>query len=102
MISVARSMLLDVNLLCKSANFFCSANLRARVVKQASESWLLPLFSRPSPESLAMVWSGMLVIVSPGAMAFLKSGCVFFTPPILLLQQARATCILARDKDKRL
>ena len=53
-------------------------------------------------ESLAMVWSGMLVIVSPGAMAFLKSAACFFAPPILLLQQARATCILARDKDKRL
>jgi hypothetical protein len=41
MISVARGMLLDVNLLCKSAKILCLATHHERVVKQASESWLL-------------------------------------------------------------
>jgi hypothetical protein len=40
MTSVARGMLLDVNLLRKSAKILCLAKQRERVVKQASESWL--------------------------------------------------------------
>jgi hypothetical protein len=65
MISVARGMLLDVNLLCKSAKILCLAKQRERVVKQASESWLQAGLRQSDSESLAIVWSGILFVVSP-------------------------------------
>ncbi len=82
MISVTRGMLLDVNLLCKSAKILCLAKQAKRVVKQASESWLWGCAALSNLESLATVWTGILVVV------------------FALHNLSTVACILVQNKDK--